>query len=452
MGFGPSFFCPASTPILGLIMYFLFQPRNPNSPPCVSSWIPWFGAAFQFGKAPLEFLEQARIKHGPVFTVYILGNRLTFVAETEDALELLRTKEADFDEAVICNIWNLKNRKNIMLKLCVYMLRQLSPSNLHQFSETLWDEFHEHVDHLGKEGTEDLNELVRQVMFPTIMKTLFGKSFGPTNKSRTEEFERHFQNFDDEFEFGSQMPEFFLRKWSKSKTWLLTEFERIVTDIKKHKPSESDSKTLVQHVLDNFHGNGVANFLLLLFWASQVNAVSGAFWTLAFILSHPSIYKNIMEEIVSVYGKAGNKIEVFEDDLRKLPSIKQCILEALRLTSPGVIMRKAMKPIKVQNFVIPPGDLLLVSPYWMHRNPKYFPEPEIFKPFCPGLERWKANLEKNAFLDGYFAFGGGKNRCPGRWFSIMETHMLVVILLYKYQFTLLDPVPKQYLDPFSLNS
>ncbi|KAH1173025.1 hypothetical protein KIL84_016864 [Mauremys mutica] len=88
--------------VLGLIiiMYFLFQPRNPNSPPFIRGWIPWFGAAFQFGKAPLKFIEQARNKYGPVFTVYILGNRFTFVTETEDVLEFLKSKETDLDEAV----------------------------------------------------------------------------------------------------------------------------------------------------------------------------------------------------------------------------------------------------------------------------------------------------------------------------------------------------------------
>lgn len=50
--------------LLGLLIVkaLLFQPRNPSSPPCIRSWIPWFGAAFQFGKAPLEFIEQARKK------------------------------------------------------------------------------------------------------------------------------------------------------------------------------------------------------------------------------------------------------------------------------------------------------------------------------------------------------------------------------------------------------
>ncbi|TFK08590.1 T-cell surface antigen CD2-like [Platysternon megacephalum] len=50
--------------VLGLLMvkFALFQQRNPHSPPCISGWIPWLGAAFQFGKAPLEFIEQARVK------------------------------------------------------------------------------------------------------------------------------------------------------------------------------------------------------------------------------------------------------------------------------------------------------------------------------------------------------------------------------------------------------
>jgi len=33
-----------------------------------------------------------------------------------------------------------------------------------------------------------------------------------------------------------------------------------------------------------------------------------------------------------------------------------------------------------QNYIIPPGDMLMLSPYWAHRNPKYFPDPEDFKP------------------------------------------------------------------------
>ncbi|XP_010082226.1 PREDICTED: 24-hydroxycholesterol 7-alpha-hydroxylase-like, partial [Pterocles gutturalis] len=165
-----------------------------------------------------------------------------------------------------------------------------------------------------------------------------------------------------------------------------------------------------------------------------------AFWTLVFILSDLSIYKKIMEDLASVFGKAGkDKIEVSEEDLKKLPFNKWCMLEAIQLRSPGAITKKVVNPIKIQNFIIPAGDMLMLSPYWLHRNPKYFPDPEMFKP-----DRWKeANLEKNAFLDSFVAFGGGKHQCPGRWFAIMEIQLFVVLFLYKYEFVLLDAVPKE---------
>nr|XP_025039191.1 24-hydroxycholesterol 7-alpha-hydroxylase-like isoform X2 [Pelodiscus sinensis] len=386
------------TLLLGLLMakLALFQPRNRNSPPCISGWIPWFGAAFQFGKAPLEFIEQARVKYGPVFTVFALGNRFTFVTEEEGIEAFFTSKDLDFEQAVQPTIQRTTSipadifyRNHTRLYLTIK--GKVSLSRLYLFAGTLCKELHEHMDHLGTSGTENLSDLISN--------------------------------------------------WSKSKKWLLKMFENVVSDAERVSRPESDSKTVLQHLLDNVHGKHLApNYALLLLWASQANAMPVAFWTLAFILSHPSIYKNIMEDIVSVFGKAGKEnIEVSEDDLKKLLLIKWCILEAIRLRSPGAITKKVVNPLKIQTFTIPAGDMLMVSPYWAHRNTKYFPDPETFKP-----DRWKeANLEKNAFLDGFMAFGRGKHQCPGRWLAVMEVHMLVVLLLYKYELILLDPVPKE---------
>lgn len=62
--------------LLGLLILkaLLFQLRNPSSPPCIRSWIPWFGAAFQFGKAPLEFIEQARKEVMRVLACLLVGD------------------------------------------------------------------------------------------------------------------------------------------------------------------------------------------------------------------------------------------------------------------------------------------------------------------------------------------------------------------------------------------
>uniref|UniRef100_A0A674IP56 Lanosterol 14-alpha demethylase n=1 Tax=Terrapene triunguis TaxID=2587831 RepID=A0A674IP56_9SAUR len=385
--------------ILGALALKLL-PRNPNSPPCVSGWIPWLGAAFEFGKAPLEFIEQARVKYGPVFTVFALGNRFTFVTEEEGIEAFFTSKDIDFEQAVQQTVQRTTSVPAEIFyrnhsRLYSMMKGKMGTSSLYLFAGTLCQELHEHMDCLGTAGTENLSDLIRSVMYPATVNILFGKGVCPTNKSDIKEFEEHFQKYDEDFEYGSQMPEYFMS---------------LANLLEVSYPG--NLATLLQHLLDNLHGKHLApNYALLLLWASQANAMPVAFWTLAFILSHTSIYKKIMEDIVSVFGKAGKEnIEISEDDLKKLLLIKWCTLEAIRLRSPGAITKKVVNPIKIQTFTIPAGDMLMLSPYWVHRNPKYFPDPETFKP-----DRWKeANLEKNAFLDGFVAFGGGKHQCPGR--------------------------------------
>ncbi|XP_025240277.1 24-hydroxycholesterol 7-alpha-hydroxylase isoform X2 [Theropithecus gelada] len=412
-----------------LALFLLLQRKNLRRPPCIRGWIPWIGVGFEFGKAPLEFIEKARIKYGPIFTVFAMGNRMTFVTEEEGINVFLKSKKVDFELAV----------QNI-----VYHTGKMGTVNLHQFTGQLTEELHEQLENLGTHGTMDLNNLVRHLLYPVTVNTLFNKSWFPINKKKIKEFHQYFQAYDEDFEYGSQLPECLLRNWSKSKKWFLELFEKNIPDIKACKSAKDNSMTLLQATLDivetETSKENSPNYGLLLLWASLSNAVPVTFWTLAYILSHPDIHKAVMEGISSVFGKAGkDKIKVSEDDLEKLLLIKWCVLETIRLKAPGVITRRVVKPVEILNYIIPSGDLLMLSPFWLHRNPKYFPEPELFKP-----ERWKkANLEKHSFLDCFVAFGSGKFQCPGRWFALLEVQMCVILILYKYDCSLLDPLPKQ---------
>ncbi|KAI5766797.1 CYP39A1 [Gulo gulo luscus] len=436
--------------ILGCIALLLFlQRKNLRGPPCIRGWIPWIGAGFEFGKAPLEFIEKARIKYGPVFTVFVMGTRMTFVTEEEGINVFLKSKEVNFELAVQNPVYRTASiPKNTFLtlheKLYIMMKGKLGTFNLYQLTGQLTEELHEQLENLGTHGTMELNNLVRHLLYPVTMNILFKKGLFPTDERKIREFYQHFQAYDEGFEYGSQMPECLLRNWSKSKKWLLALFEKTIPDMKTYKSAKDNSMTLMQAMLDIIETERKEeespSYGLLLLWASLSNAVPVAFWTLAFVLSHPTVHETILEGISSVFGTAGkDKMKVSEDDLKKLPLIKWCILEAIRLRAPGVITRKVLKPVKILNYTVPSGDLLMLSPFWLHRNPKYFPEPELFKP-----ERWKkANLEKLAFLDWFVAFGSGKYQCPGRWFALLQIQICIILILYKYDCSLLDPLPKQ---------
>ncbi|XP_030628887.1 24-hydroxycholesterol 7-alpha-hydroxylase [Chanos chanos] len=429
--------------VVVISFHLIFAENNPYAPPCIRGWIPWFGAAFEFGKAPLYFIAQARAKYGPVFTVYAAGKRLTFVTLHEDFRTFFMSKDVDFEQAVQEPVYNTASiSKGSFYKFhpaCNALIKgRLTPGNTALLVSDLCEEFNQHLELLGDRGSQQLNELVRSVMYPAVISNLLGKCNAPGTPLSRQEFKKKFTIYDEGFEYGSQLPDIFLKEWASSKQWLLSLLVNMVNKAEENTYNESGSKTLLQHLVTTITDKFLPNYGLLMLWASLANAIPITFWALAFILSNPTIYETAMGQITSALkDKDKQKTHLSLDNLQQMPYVKWCIMEAIRLRAPGAVTRRVVRPLRLQNYIIPPGDMLMMSPYWAHRNTKYFPEPEEFKP-----ERWeKADLVKNVFLDGFVAFGGGKNQCPGRWYAIMELHMFVALILYKYEFTLLDPVP-----------
>uniref|UniRef100_A0A8C9WEN5 Cytochrome P450, family 39, subfamily A, polypeptide 1 n=1 Tax=Scleropages formosus TaxID=113540 RepID=A0A8C9WEN5_SCLFO len=411
----------ASLIILLASAYLLFTPRKSDAPPCIKGWIPWFGAAFEFGKAPLHFIAQAREQYGPVFTVFAAGKRLTFVTQHEDFRTFFTSKGVDFEQAVQEPV---RNAASISKKsfyryhpACNPLIKgRLSHNNLALLSAPLCEEFNHHLELLGTEGSGDLSDLVRSAMYPAVMSNLLGKVNSPDGPAATRLFLDAFRVYDEGFEYGSQLPAVFLRKWAKSKRWLLSLLSDMISRAESSKPSEAQLsrlflQTLLHHLIALIKDEFQPNYGVLMLWASLANAIPITFWAIAFILASPAVYRTAMEQIVAALKDQGTgRTCVSADHLSRMPYVKWCIMEAIRLRSPGAIARRVVQPLRMQGYVIPQGDLLMLSPYWAHRNPRFFPDPEEFRP-----ERWEtADWEKNVFLEGFVAFGGGRNQCPGR--------------------------------------
>ncbi|KAL0967474.1 hypothetical protein UPYG_G00252710 [Umbra pygmaea] len=431
--------------ILAISARLLFAGNYPNAPPCIKGWIPWFGAAFEFGKSPLTYISHARDKYGPIFTVFAAGKRLTFVTLHEDFRIFFMSKDVDFEQAVQEAVHHTASiSKDSFYKFhpaCNTLIKaRLAPGNVAQLTDHLCEEFNNHLEMLGDQGTVELNDLVRTVMYPAVMSNLLGTYNSPGRPFTTEQFREKFVIYDESFEYGSQLPDVFLSEWSSSKQWLLSLLRNMVVKAEDdQKSSDTANRTLLQHLIKLITDKFLPNYGLLMLWASLANAVPITFWAVAFIVSNPMVYQTAMEQINTAFkDQDTRKTRVTSEVLQQMPYVKWCILEAIRLRAPGAITRRVVRPLRIQNYIIPPGDMLMVSPYWAHRNPLYFPEPEQFKP-----ERWeKADLGKNVFLEGFVAFGGGRNQCPGRWYAIMELQLFVSLILFKYELSLMDPLPQ----------
>jgi cytochrome P450 len=91
----------------------------------------------------------------------------------------------------------------------------------------------------------------------------------------------------------------------------------------------------------------------------------------------------------------------------------------------------AVEDHEVGGYLVPRGSLVLVSQYVMHRDPRFFPEPERFDParFAPEAKEVRPQFS-------YFPFGGGVRRCIGEGFAWTEAVLLLAALARRWQMRL----------------
>ncbi|CAH0696924.1 unnamed protein product [Spodoptera exigua] len=114
----------------------------------------------------------------------------------------------------------------------------------------------------------------------------------------------------------------------------------------------------------------------------------------------------------------------------ELPYIEACVDEALRLyPALGVLTREV-----IEDYTFPTGlklekGLRVHLPvYHMQHNPKYFPEPEQYRP-----ERFLGEEKKNITPYTYFPFGEGPRLCIGMRFAKMQITAGIITILKKYR-------------------
>ncbi|XP_003387846.1 PREDICTED: 24-hydroxycholesterol 7-alpha-hydroxylase-like isoform X1 [Amphimedon queenslandica] len=427
---------------------WLSQQRLPNPPPSKKGWIPWLGVGLQFGKAPLYYIKRVHEELGDIFTIYAVGKRMTFLLDYKDSSTYFKTPSASFKEAAIDFTTAAASIEPTSFsehhtKIHDIFKGQLTMHHLDPLCQELSLSFYHEIllqvrEREGQEVEMELMDFVRKTMFGPVVKQLFGQSNLQLSEEEIKSMLTNFIKYDADFKYA-QLPAIFNREWGSTKEYLLNIMKKVVGRV----PKQADClKHAAEHIISAVDPANAPGYSLMVLWASQANAIPISFWTLSFILSHPNVYKKIKEELKEwpLFQKDETSFNaVKEEDLKAAPpTIKRAILEAIRLRSPGMIARKVTEPIKIKEYTVPAGHYLMMSPYHSHRNQTYFPDPETFNP-----ERWlECDIDKNQFLPGFIAFGGGRYQCPGRWFALMELHLYISMILKLLDMTLIDEVPK----------
>ena len=119
-------------------------------------------------------------------------------------------------------------------------------------------------------------------------------------------------------------------------------------------------------------------------------------------------------------------------DLPSLTFVERVVTESMRLYPPAwLIGRRGLEPYAIGGYVAPSRTIFLMSPWLMHRDRRFFREPERFDP-----DRWTPAFRSTLPKFAYFPFGGGPRQCIGESFAWMELVLVVATLAQRWKFRL----------------
>ncbi|HEX8143406.1 MAG TPA: cytochrome P450 [Pyrinomonadaceae bacterium] len=165
---------------------------------------------------------------------------------------------------------------------------------------------------------------------------------------------------------------------------------------------------------------------LTIFLAGHETTANALTWTWYLLSQHPAIEERLHVEIDTVLEDG--RLPTFED-VSQLRYTEMVVAESMRLYPPAwALGRLSINEHQIGGYVMPPRSLVLMSPYVMHRDERYFPEPTRFDP-----ERWTPQARESRPQFAYFPFGGGARRCIGEGFAWMEAILLVATLAQRWR-------------------
>ncbi|XP_061053801.1 lanosterol 14-alpha demethylase isoform X2 [Eubalaena glacialis] len=382
-------------------------PAGAKSPPYIFSPVPFLGHAIAFGKSPVEFLENAYEKYGPVFSFTMVGKTFTYLLGSDAAALLFNSKNEDlnaedvysrlttpvFGKGVAYDVPNpvfLEQKK--MLK------SGLNIAHFRQHVSIIEKETKEYFQSWGESGEKNLFEALSELIILTASHCLHGKEI---RSQLNEKVAQLYADLDGGFSHAA---------------WLLPGWLPL--------PSFRDGHPLTD--------DEVAGMLIGLLLAGQHTSSTTSAWMGFFLARDKTLQEKCYLEQKTVCGE--NLPPLTYDQLKDLNFLDRCIKETLRLRPPIMtMMRMAKTPQTVAGFTIPPGHQVCVSPTVNQRLKDSWVERLDFNP-----DRYLQDNPASGEKFAYVPFGAGRHRCIGENFAYVQIKTIWSTMLRLYEFDLID--------------
>jgi len=419
----------------------------------MSGGLPVIGHMVAFAKNPFDYMVELRSKLGEIGEFRMFHQEMVLLTGPEGNEAFFRAPDAQLDQneayKVMTPIFGKgvifdapQHIKDQQLKMLMPVLRD---KPMRGYSKVIVNEVEEAIKDWGDSGEVDLLDFMKQLTIYTSSHCLLGDEF---RYELNEEFARLYHDLEKGMApIAFIFPNFpipVLRRRDKARVRL----QELVTGIIEKRAQKTEkSDDAFQMLIDTRYEDGspltpneITGMLIGTLFAGHHTTAGTATWIALELARNPEHYQQVLEEFDTLYGENG---EVTFESLREIPVFERVIKEVLRLHPPLIfLIRKVAKDLPFKDYLIKAGKYVCISPRVSHRIPEIFPNPEKFDP-----ERFNEERQEDKTPFSWIAFGGGRHKCSGNAFAMLQLKAIFSILLRRYQFELVD-APESYIDNY----
>jgi cytochrome P450 len=406
----------------------------------------------------IGFFTECATTYGDVVTFRVGGQTIVMLVHPDDIRDLLVTNQKNFTKGRALDRAKILVGNGLLTSEGEYHLRQrrlVSPAfhraQIASYATTMLEATEEFREQWRDGAALDANAAMMRLTLSIVARTLFGARLEADAEAIGHALTDAFESFD----FGNnpltfltdRLPTPRRRRFQAARAFLDTIVYRLIHERRDDGTDHGDLLSMLLLAQDT-QGDGTGmsdeqlrDELLTLFIAGHETTANALTWTWLLLARHPeqeaALHAELDRVLVDTHG--ADRLPTV-DDLAALPYTRAVVAESMRLYPPAYIVgRRAIAPYTVRDVTYPARTIFLSSQYITHRDARWWPEPDQFRP-----ERWLTPDEARPKF-AYFPFGAGTRICVGEQFAWMEAILVVATLARRWRVRVDGPDPA--LDP-----
>ena len=398
-------------------------------------------AVLRFRRNPLGFLQNLTLNYGD-FVAFRIMNRQMFFANHPDYIrDVLVTQNSNFGKGRA-----LEKAKRILGSGLLTsegeahhrQRRLVLPAFHRQRIASYGSVMVEHAARMADDWQEgmpvDISHEMTRLTLGIVAKTLFdadvGKEADEIGEAMTVMLEMFHLLMYPFAEVLEKLPLPMVRRYERMRLRLDSTIYRIINERRKSGVDRHDLLSMLLLAQDEDDGGKmtdaqVRDEAMTLFLAGHETTANALSWTFYLLSQNPVAEATLHAELDEIIGSRAPTTE----DVARLQYTEKVVSESMRLFPPAWgIGRRALIDQMIGPYRVPADSIVLLSPFVTQRDPRFFSEPDEFKP-----ERWTAEWKSSLPQFSYFPFGGGPRRCIGEGFAWAEAILVLATLCQRWR-------------------